>query len=54
MIDIFNIKIIIMVVNMAINIMIYKIHMISSSLNKKLCKNGLNLNKNIIFVSHLL
>lgn len=51
MIDIFNIKII---VNMVINIMIHKKHMISSRLNKKLCKNGLNLNKNIIFVSHLL
>jgi len=51
MIDIFNIKII---VNMVINIMVYKIHMISSRLNKKLCMNGLNLNKNIIFVSHLL
>jgi len=39
MIDIFNIniKIIIMVVNMAINIMIEKKHMISSRLNKKLC-----------------
>ncbi len=52
MIDIFNIKIIIMVVNMVINIMIHKKHMISSRLNKKLCKNGLN--QNIIFVSHLL
>ena len=49
MINIFNIH---MVVNLVINIMIYNIHMISSRLNKKLCKNGLYINKNIIFVSH--